>query len=90
MRQHTPDGYRCPFCRLAAGEDLSGEFSKQVDIVSRDDVVTAFISSAWWPGNDGNAIVIPNAHYENVYAVPDDVLAATLEAGTSPLADTAW
>jgi hypothetical protein len=31
MRQHTPDGYRCPFCRLAAGEDLSGEFSKQVN-----------------------------------------------------------
>jgi histidine triad (HIT) family protein len=44
--------------------------------VFQDEVVTAFVSSAWWPGNDANVIVIPNAHYEHVYAVPDAVLAA--------------
>jgi diadenosine tetraphosphate (Ap4A) HIT family hydrolase len=61
---------------LPAGEDLSGEFSKQADIVYQDTTMTAFVSSAWWPGNSGNVIVIPNARYESVYESPDAVLAA--------------
>lgn len=78
---HQPEGYRCPFCRLAAGEDLSGEHSKQADIIFRDETVTAFISSAWWPANPGHVLVVPNAHYENIYALPDDVLAALHRVG---------
>lgn len=41
----------------------------------------AFISSAWWPENAGHVLVVPNEHYENVYATPDDVLAAIQIAG---------
>src|SRR4051794_23339639 len=44
---HQPDGYRCPFCRVAGGEDLRDDYTKQSDVVYRDDTVTAFISSAW-------------------------------------------
>ena len=44
---HRPESYRCPFCRLAAGEDLAGEYSKQSDVVFRDRLVTAFICTAW-------------------------------------------
>lgn len=79
--RHEPDGYRCPFCRVVAGEDLRDEFTKQSDIVVRDGTLTAFVSSAWWPGNDGNVIVVPNGHYENVYAIPDEVLAAVQVMG---------
>jgi histidine triad (HIT) family protein len=61
---------------LPAGEDLSGEFSKRADLVYQDTTVTALVSSAWWPGNHGNVIVIPNTHYEEVYEMPDAVLAA--------------
>ena len=72
---HEPPDYSCPFCRVVAGEDLSGDYSKQADVVYRDELATALVSSAWWPKNAGHVLVVPNAHYENVYAIPDDVLA---------------
>lgn len=73
---HQPDGYRCPFCRVAAGEDLRGDFTKQTDVIFRDGTLTAFISSAWWPANPGNVLIVPNNHYENIYDIPNPVLAA--------------
>lgn len=73
---HQPEEYRCPFCRVAAGEELAGDHTRQADVVYRDDLVTAFISTAWWPANPGNVLVVPNDHYENVYTLPDDLLAA--------------
>lgn len=76
---HRPEGYRCPFCRIAAGEDLPG--TKQADVVYRDAVVTAFIALAWWPENPGHVLVVPNAHYEHIYAIPDDTLAAVQIVG---------
>lgn len=78
---YQPDGYRCPFCRVAAGEDLRDDFTNQADVIFRDDVVTAFISSAWWPANPGHVLVVPNDHVENVYDIPDAVLAAVQVIG---------
>lgn len=78
---YQPDGYRCPFCRLAAGEDLRDDFTKQSDVIVRDSMVTAFISSAWWPANLGHVLVVPNDHYENIYDIPDPVLAAVQATG---------
>ncbi len=37
------------------------------DQVYQDDLVTAFIAPYWWPNNAGHVIVIPNAHFENIY-----------------------
>jgi histidine triad (HIT) family protein len=71
-----PEGYRCPFCRVAAGENLRDNFTKQSDVVFHDGTLTAFVSSAWWPANPGNVLVVPNDHYENVYNIPDAILAA--------------
>lgn len=34
--------------------------------------MTAFIAPYWWPRNAGHVIIIPNAHYENLYALPRD------------------
>lgn len=81
LYSHQPEGYRCPFCRVAAGEDDDGHWTKQSDVVFRDDTVTAFVSSAWWPENAGHVMVVPNEHYENVYDIPDEVLAAVQIAG---------
>lgn len=78
---HRPDGYRCPFCRVVAGEDLTGNGTRQSDVVWRDEAVTAFICSAWWPANPGHLLVVPNGHYEHVYGLPDDDLAAVQVAG---------
>lgn len=78
---HAPNGYRCPFCRVIAGEDLRDTYTKQADIVFRDSTLTAFVSSAWWPANPGNVLVVPNEHFENVYDIPDAVLAAVQVMG---------
>ncbi len=76
---HQPRDYRCPFCRVAAGEDLPG--TKQTDVVARDGAVTAFIASAWWPENAGHVLVVPNEHFENIYDISDEALAAVQVTG---------
>ena len=78
---HQPEGYACPFCRVAAGLDNEENWTKQSDVVWQDDTVTAFINAAFWPANLGHVLVVPNGHYENVYDIPDDVLGAVQVVG---------
>ena len=78
---YQPSAYRCPVCRIVAGEDLPDDFTKQADVVFRDGTVTAFVSSAWWPANQGHVLVVPNGHYENVYEIPDAALAVVQVVG---------
>lgn len=78
---HQPDGYDCPFCRVVRGEDADARYTRQADIVLRTEKVTAFIAAAWWPENPGHVLVIPKAHYENIYTIPDDELAAVQIVG---------
>ena len=69
------DDYICPFCGFLAGnQDV---YSKQSDIVYHDDTVTAFIASHPLRHNPGQVLIIPNRHYENIYEMPDDLLAKT-------------
>jgi histidine triad (HIT) family protein len=53
-------------------KDIENEhvYSVQSDIVYRDEVVTAFVSSHQFPNNAGNVLVIPNQHFENLYELP--------------------
>ncbi len=74
MPTHAPVGYSCPFCLLAAGEET--ELNCQSDRVWRDEATTAFVAPKWWETNPAHVIVIPNQHFENLYEVPEDVLAA--------------
>jgi histidine triad (HIT) family protein len=78
---HQPPDYACPFCSIVAGQDNEGNWTKQSDVVLRAELATAFVSSQWWPGNYGHVLVVPNGHFENVYAIPDDYLAAVQIAG---------
>lgn len=45
------------------------------DIVYADDALFVFISPRTWPHNAGNVLIVPRAHYENLYVMPDDLLA---------------
>lgn len=69
-RRHEPAGYQCPFCRLAGGG--GDRLSTPADIVYRGTDALAFIAPRWWPRNHGHVLVIPTAHHENLYALPDE------------------
>lgn len=71
MHNHAPEGYDCPFCRVANGLDTG--VTGQDDVVYRDDQVTALISLHWREHNPGHALVVPSAHYENVYDLPPEL-----------------
>lgn len=63
---HEPAGYRCTFCAIAAGAE--SEFTAW-----RDEHVLVQISLHWHTDNPGKALVIPLAHHENVYTLPDEL-----------------
>ena len=44
---------------------------RKSDIVFRDDVVMVFISSFFVGNNPGHPIIVPLAHFENLYSLPD-------------------
>lgn len=67
---HAPEDYRCPFCRLAQGQPDDAVLSTPDHIVYRDDLVYAIIASHQSPINAGNTLIIPTAHYENLYELP--------------------
>ncbi len=64
----------CAFCRVAEGGRT--ENTTQDDVVYRDEATTAFIGAKWWVNNPGHVLVIPNAHFENLYDVTDETLGA--------------
>jgi histidine triad (HIT) family protein len=72
MHNHAPDAYICPFCLLVQGIENERVYSAHSDIVLRNKVVTALISAHQWPRTPGHVIIIPNAHYENIYDLPLD------------------
>ena len=66
LPSHKPAGYRCPFCTIAGGAE--SEFTAW-----RDEHVLVQIALHWNPANPGKALVIPLAHIENVYTLPDEL-----------------
>jgi len=79
MYNHAPEGYVCPFCLVVRGIENEHVWSKQDDVIYRDECITAFVSAGGQPNNKGHVLVIPNGHYENIYDLPDD-LAAKIHA----------
>lgn len=62
---HAPADYVCPFCRLVSGGEDA--LNSQRDIVRRTEGAIAFVAPRWWPRNLGHVLVVPTAHYENLY-----------------------
>jgi histidine triad (HIT) family protein len=78
MFNHQPAEYECPFCKTIAGiEDVHA--TKQ-DIVYQNEYVTAKVAPKWWVNNPGSILVVPNRHFENIYDIPDEVLAEVYTA----------
>ncbi len=67
---HEPGGYDCPFCLIQQG--VFNDHNRPEDLVAGDDLAFARISPKWWPANPGAALVMPRAHHENLYDVPED------------------
>lgn len=80
MHNHAPSGYVCPFCSLVAGNDLAHPWSRQSDIILKNEMVTAFINVRWWSNNPGHVLVVPNQHIENIYDMPQEVAGHIHEA----------
>lgn len=78
--RHEPEGYNCPFCRIARGEDGDDLWTAQSDVFYRTEPVTAFISARWWVNNPGHALVIPNQHIENIYELVPEIAVHVQEA----------
>lgn len=73
MYNHEPIGYTCPFCLIVKGVENEQLYTKQEDIVYRDECITVFIASDWWENNKGHIIIIPNEHIENIYDLPSEL-----------------
>ena len=72
ITQPAPN-YECPFCTVVEGKEKKSVQTKQQDIIFQDEYVTAFVSSATWPNNAGNLIVIPNKHHQDITDIPYDI-----------------
>ncbi len=76
MYNHEPQDYKCPLCCVVNGIEGDFPYTKQADIVYKDEMLTAFVASHWWPNNKGHILIVPNQHTENLYDIPEKVLAA--------------
>lgn len=56
----------CVFCKIIRGE-------AEAAVVYEDDKIIAFMDIA--PASPGHLLVVTKEHYENIYEVPDDLLA---------------
>lgn len=59
--------HECVFCKIAKGEILA-------DKIYEDENFLAFLDIK--PNNPGHTLIIPKAHYENLYEIPDEVLSS--------------
>lgn len=75
MHNHAPKNYICPICLSVKGIESPATMIKQDDIVYQDKSVMAFIGSKFIVTNPGHLIVVPVKHYENIYDLPDAVMA---------------
>lgn len=49
------------------------DYSRASDILVQDETVTAFVASHQYPKSAPNILVIPNAHYENIFDLPPEL-----------------
>jgi histidine triad (HIT) family protein len=69
---HAPDNYVCPICTALNGAENKDTLIHQSDIFYKDDLVTGVINSFALGGVLGNALIVPNVHFENIYDIPTE------------------
>ena len=56
----------CPFCKIASGEATASIVYEDANVIAIMDLN---------PAADGHTLVVPKVHYENIYEVPEKLLA---------------
>ncbi len=79
MYNHAPENYNCPICLTINGVENESNMAKQADIVYRDQYTLAFVNSKFIKSNPGHVIVVPTAHFENIYELPKEYMHAIME-----------
>jgi len=74
MFNHAPADYECPICIAVSGIENADTLISQSDIVHKDELVFAFISSFFIGNNPGHLIISPNTHFENIYDISNEIL----------------
>lgn len=69
---NAPEDYVCPICIGLSGVENDDTLMHQSDIFYKDDLVTGFINSFSLGGITGNALIIPNKHFEHIYELPTE------------------
>lgn len=90
---YTSEGYLCPFCGLAAGEVSDpGNRCELSDLVHQDQDLLVFMACDGFGPYEGHAMIIPSAHYEALYDLPDSVLAkiGTMQRDVALAMKLAW
>ncbi len=72
MYNHAPKEYQCPICLAIKGIENSDTLIRQSDIVYKDNLVTAFVSSFFIGDNPGHILISPNEHFENIFDLPKE------------------
>ncbi len=62
----------CTFCQIIRRE-------KQAYFVYEDEDCAAFLDA--YPVNEGHTLVVPKKHYENIYDIPEAILAQIMKVG---------
>lgn len=73
MYNHAPPEYLCPFCILVQGKESIESQLKPTDIVFQTTDITVFMATRKYPNNQGHVLIVPNAHFENIYDLPSDL-----------------
>jgi histidine triad (HIT) family protein len=79
MYNHAPKDYICPICLAIQGVESEQTMAKQADIVYRDKYALAYINSKFVGNNPGHVIVVPTAHFENLYELPSEYAHAIMD-----------
>ncbi|MBU0750519.1 HIT domain-containing protein [Patescibacteria group bacterium] len=79
MYNHAPEGYICPICLAVQGIESEQTMAKQSDIVYRDALTLVYVNSKFVGNNPGHVIVVPTAHFENLYDLPVEYAHAIVE-----------
>lgn len=73
IRSNAPEDYICPICLGVNKSESTDTLMCPTDIIYKDELITAFISSFFIGKNAGHAIVVPNEHFENIYDLPSEI-----------------
>jgi len=72
MYNHEPLSYDCPFCRII--NQAKQQVHQPSDVIYSAETVTAFLAHRRQVNNLIDVLVVPNAHFENIYDLPREVV----------------